>query len=82
MKAKLVQIGNSRGIRLPKPLIEEARLNDEVDIHVQDGAIVITSTSSPRMGWATSAKKLHDQKQDAVFDSYSPTNFDMKEWKW
>jgi antitoxin component of MazEF toxin-antitoxin module len=36
MKTKLVRIGNSRGVRLPKPMIEEARLADEVDVHVRD----------------------------------------------
>jgi antitoxin MazE len=82
MKAKLVQIGNSRGIRLPKPLIEEAKLEDEVDIHVREGSIVITSTTKPRAGWATSAKRLHDQKQDVLIDTYNATEFDEKEWKW
>ena len=51
MKAKLVQIGNSRGIRLPKPMIEEARLRDDVDIHVVEGSIVITSNLIPRSNW-------------------------------
>jgi len=82
MKAKLVQIGNSRGIRLPKPIIEEAQLNDEVDIHVKEGAIVITSIRMPRSGWAVSAKKLHDQEQGKLLDSNTPTDFDEKEWEW
>ena len=82
MRAKLVQIGNSRGIRLPKPLIEEARLESEVDIHVHEGSIIITSTVRPRVGWADSAKRLHDQKADVLIDSYTSTNFDETEWKW
>ncbi len=41
MKTRLVSIGNSRGVRLPKPLIEEAGLSDEVEIRVRAGAIVI-----------------------------------------
>ena len=82
MKAKLVQIGNSRGIRLPKPMIEEARLNDEVDIHVREGAIVITSTKTPRSGWAEAAKQLHDRKGDVLLDDSTTTVFDETEWKW
>ncbi len=41
MKARLVRIGNSRGVRLPKPLIEEAGLSDEVELQVRDGSVVI-----------------------------------------
>jgi antitoxin MazE len=82
MKAKLVQIGNSRGIRLLKPMIEEAKLNDEVDIHVTEGAIVITSSPTPRSGWAEAAKQLHDRKDDGLLDSGTATIFDETEWKW
>jgi len=82
MKAKLVQIGNSRGIRLPKPMIEEARLNDEVDIHVREGAIIITSSPNARSGWAESAKQLHDRKEDGLLDDSTATTFDETEWKW
>jgi len=82
MKAKLVQIGNSRGIRLPKPMIEEAKLNDEVDIHVREGAIIITSSSSPRSGWAEAAKQLRDRKGDGLLDDGTATAFDETEWRW
>ena len=82
MKAKLVQIGNSRGIRLPKPIIEEAKLNDEVDIHVREGAIIITSSPMRRSGWAEAAKLLHDRKDDVLLDEGTATAFDEIEWKW
>jgi antitoxin MazE len=82
VKAKLVQIGNSRGIRLPKPIIEEAKLNDEVDIHVREGAIIITSSPTRRSGWAEAAKRLHDRKEDVLLDDSPATAFDKSEWKW
>ncbi len=82
MKAKLIQIGNSRGVRLPKPLIKDARLEDEVDIQLRDGSIVITSTKKLRAGWSESAKLLHDRKQDSLIDSPSRTQFDKTEWQW
>jgi antitoxin MazE len=41
MKARLVQIGNSRGIRLPKPLIEQAGLGEDVELVVRHGGILI-----------------------------------------
>ncbi|MBI4719796.1 MAG: AbrB/MazE/SpoVT family DNA-binding domain-containing protein, partial [Chitinivibrionia bacterium] len=51
MKTRLVQIGNSRGVRLPKLIIEEAGLNDEVDLQVLEGAVIIRPLRAPRTGW-------------------------------
>ena len=82
MKARLVQIGNSRGVRLPKPMIEEAGLNDDVDIHVKEGSIIITSNLKPRSDWADSAKLLHDRNDDVLIGNSNSTIFDETEWQW
>lgn len=52
IKAKLIQIGNSRGVRLPKELIEQAGLKDELELIVRDGEILIANHRQPREGWA------------------------------
>ena len=57
MKARLVRIGNSRGIRLPRPLIEEAHLPDDVDLRVEDGTIVIAPAKGVRQGWLEAARR-------------------------
>ena len=82
MKARLVPIGNSRGVRIPKPMIKEARLTDEVDIQLRDGAIVITSVAGLRSGWAESARTLRERNQDRLLDPESGNDFDKNEWKW
>lgn len=82
MKARLVRIGNSRGVRLPKPLIEEAGLKDEVQLRVRDGAVIITSSNQPRSGWAEAARQIREQGQDKLLDEPTPTEFDQKEWRW
>jgi antitoxin MazE len=82
MRTRLVRIGNSRGVRLPKPLILQAGLTDEVTLRVRDGAIVIASASSPRAGWAEAAKAAHKAGEDSLLDEPTPTRFDLKEWKW
>ncbi|MGO9315498.1 MAG: AbrB/MazE/SpoVT family DNA-binding domain-containing protein [Syntrophobacteraceae bacterium] len=82
MKTRLVRIGNSRGIRLPKPLIAQAGLTDEVELHVRDGAIVIERSSTPRAGWALAAREMHERNEDSLLDSPSATHFDEKEWEW
>ena len=82
MKAKLIPIGNSRGVRLPKPLIKEAGLQDEVDIHVRNGTLVISSATNPRSGWEQAARLLHQRKGDRLLDGPVSTHFDAMEWAW
>ena len=81
MKARLVRIGNSRGVRLPKPLIEEAGLSDEVELQVRDGSVVIRPVKALRAGWAESAKTLRASGSDGLLDPPTPTRFDEEEWE-
>jgi len=82
MKAKLVRIGNSRGIRLPKPLIEEAGLRDEVELEVRKGAIVISQADGVRSGWEAAAESTHEHGDDELLDANVNTRFDDEEWTW
>jgi antitoxin MazE len=82
MKTRLVQIGNSRGVRLPKPLIEEAGLSDEVELRVREGSIVILRARPLRSGWAEAARALRARGQDRLLDTPTPTRFDEEEWEW
>lgn len=82
MKTRLVRIGNSRGIRLPKPIIEEAGLTDEVEVRVREGAIIIAPSMAPRSGWAEAAKRLCERDEDRLLSPPTPTHFDEQEWQW
>lgn len=82
MKARLVPIGNSRGIRLPKPLIEEAQLTEEVEIKLVQGSIVISSLRRPRAGWVEAARSIRERGDDVLLDPSAPTKFDDLEWEW
>jgi antitoxin MazE len=82
MRARLVQIGNSRGVRLPKPLLQEAGLTDEVEIRVRKGAIVIERVGHPRTGWAEAARQLRERNDDRLLDAPVGTRFDDEEWQW
>ena len=82
MKTRLVQIGNSRGVRLPKPLIEEAGLSDEVELRVREGAILIMPVRAPRTGWADAARSLRERGGDRLLDPATPTRFDEEDWEW
>lgn len=82
MKTRIVRIGNSRGIRLPKPLIEQAGLGEEVELRVQEGAILIQSTSEPRAGWAEAARRLAAEEGGGLLHAPTATKFDETEWRW
>lgn len=82
MKARLVRIGNSRGIRLPKVVIEQARLTDEVELEVRGATVVITAARKARDGWAEAAQKLHSQGGDQLLDPPTSTDFEEAEWQW
>jgi antitoxin MazE len=82
MKTRLVRIGNSRGIRLPKPLIEQAGLTDEVELRVREGAIVIAPSAGARAGWDEAAARLASLGEDGPLDAAQPTRFDREEWRW
>lgn len=81
MKTKLVRIGNSRGVRLPKPLIEEAGLSEDIELRVRNGAIIIARAAArPRSDWAQAAKLLHEKEEDQLLDPATPTSFAKKDW--
>lgn len=82
MRSRLVRIGNSRGVRLPKPLIEEAGLTDEVEIRASDGRIIIENATAPRAGWAQAAALARKRGEDTLLDPPDATRFDEEEWEW
>ena len=82
MKTRLVRIGNSRGVRLPKAIIAQAGLTDEVELGVRDGAVVIARATSARSGWADAARQMRQRDEDRLLDAPTPTRFDEKEWQW
>jgi len=82
MKLRLIRIGNSRGVRLPKPLIEEAGLEEEVEVHARGNTLVITSRRQARAGWAQAARQARERGGDRLLDAPTNTRFDREEWRW
>ncbi len=82
MKAHIVRIGNSKGIRLPKTLLQEAQLEDEVELKAEPGRILISKSAQPRAGWADAARRMRARGEDSLIDLPTPTRFDEEDWKW
>ena len=79
VRAKLVNIGKSRGIRLSKPLEELAGLADDVEIEAAPGVLTIRPSTHPRAGWAEAAA---GSDPDGLLDEMTSTRFDDEEWSW
>jgi antitoxin MazE len=77
VRAKLVKIGNSRGIRLAKPLLQVAGLTDEVEIEIAPGVLNIRTSLQPRAGWAEAAAACD---AEGLLDEMTTTRFDDKQW--
>jgi antitoxin MazE len=82
MTTRLIAIGNSKGVRLPNPLLLQAGLTDELELSVKDGAIVIPKAdSSPWAGWAKAAQELRERGEELLLEPFRATSFDEKEWE-
>jgi antitoxin MazE len=81
-KTRIVRIGNSRGIRIPKTLLEEADLPEEVELHAEPGRLIVSAVSRPRSGWAQAAKNMSERGDDQLLDQPVSTKFDDDEWEW
>jgi antitoxin MazE len=81
-KTRLVRIGNSRGIRIPKPLIEQAGLEDEVELRVTETGLLVEAVREPRAGWAEAAERLRERGEDGLLDEPVPTEFEETAWTW
>jgi len=84
MKARVVRIGNSRGIRIPKAVIEQCHLHGAVDLEIQQGQLVIRSASKPRVGWSEVFGQMHRHGDDQLLDAETsaPSTWDRKDWTW
>lgn len=68
MKTRLVRIGNSKGIRIPKALIDQSGLRDEVEITLKGNSLVIRPASNPREGWAEAFEEMARRGDDTLLD--------------
>lgn len=83
MKAELIPIGNSRGIRIPKPLIEQAGLGRTVDLRVENDRLIISSRRRPREGWDAMFREAAPGSADELVLEIAGGNaFDREEWEW
>jgi antitoxin MazE len=84
MRARVIKIGNSQGIRIPKTLLEQTGIMDDVELDIEKDKIIIRPISNPRLGWENAFKAMSDNLDDALLngDENITHSWDEEEWQW
>ncbi len=83
MKLELVRIGNSRGIRIPKPILEQCGFDEAVELKVENDHLIIAPARQLRQGWEEAFRDAGPSTQDELLlDTLSPNKFDQEDWRW
>jgi len=84
MKTTLVRIGNSQGIRIPKPFIEQCGFRHDVELDIRGHELVIHAHYKPRKGWESAFQQMAQRGDDHLVDRVLPSQsaWDNKEWEW
>ncbi len=84
MRARVIKIGNSQGLRIPKPILEQTGIMDDVEIEVEKNQIIIRPVKNVRVVWDEDFKLMGQSDDDKlVFDDSKILNsWDEDEWQW
>jgi antitoxin MazE len=84
MRTRIVRIGNSQGIRIPKAIIEQCHLGIDVELEVKDQKLIICSAACPRQGWGEKFEVMATSGDASLLDGelINQSTWDEKEWEW
>lgn len=89
IRTRIVKVGNSQGIRIPKPLLEQSGIDTEVEIEVHSDRLIIRAAARSRVGWDEAFAAMAQRKDDVVLDDalaqlneVIATTWDSDEWEW
>ena len=81
MEASIIKIGNSRGIRLSKSILEKYNISDRVEIILEKGRIILKPIENPRKNWEIAFKKMHSENDDQLLVNDVFDHDTFEEWK-
>ena len=82
IRTRIVKVGNSQGIRIPKPLLEQSGIYTEVEIEVHSDRLIIRAAPRSRVGWDEAFAAMAERKDDVLLDDAIATTWDRTEWEW
>lgn len=81
MKVKIIQIGNSKGLRLSKTILEKYDINDAVEMMLEEDGIKLKSIAQPRQHWEKAFQKMHEKGEDKLLMDDFFTDETQSEWE-
>jgi len=83
MKAELIRIGNSRGLRIPKVFIRQCGLGETVDLRIENNCLIVSPEHKARQGWGEAFRAAGQSSDDELMlEKLPPSRFDREEWQW
>jgi antitoxin MazE len=81
MKASIIKIGNSQGVRIPKPILDQCGFTKEVELTVVNQELIVKALKKPRENWVASFKTMATNQDDKLIED-PPTDWENEEWEW
>jgi antitoxin MazE len=83
MRAEIIKIGNSKGLRIPKAILEHCGMKKAVNLHVEAHALIVTPCEEVRAGWDQCFQLMAQKRDDTLLDTDSlKHSWDEEEWQW
>ena len=82
IRTRIIKIGNSQGIRIPKLLLEQSGIHAEVEIEVQSDRLIILTATNLRAGWDAAFAAMTKEQDDVLLDEVNTTSWDQVKWEW
>ena len=81
MRVGIISVGNSKGIRIPKAILEQCSFNTEAELEVQGNALLIRPVKNVREGWEKAFQLMHERNEDALVIN-DAIDLEMENWEW
>lgn len=83
MKTNIVRIGNSQGIRIPKPVLKQCNLSGQVELLVKNGQLVVINSTGTRNNWSQKFESgVNDRMENNLLGDHSLSKWENEEWQW
>jgi antitoxin MazE len=80
MELSIINIGNSKGIRIPKTILEKYNINDKIELILEDDRIILKPETKPRKDWEKAFKRMHENGDDQLLISDVFEDENLEEW--
>ncbi len=83
IRTRLIKIGNSQGVRIPKLVLDQLALHDTIELVVEGNQLVIRPSTHPRASWPAQFQQMAAHGDDQLLDpDLTPTTWDESDWEW